>query len=299
MSKPFFIGVDGGATSCRARIRDMDGNLLGEGASGPANIHSNFRLAMESIRLACEAALRSAGLDPQSLQHSHAGLGLAGAGIKNARDRLLSEKMPFASMVLETDAYVAWLGAHQGEDGAIVILGTGSCGLALINGRRIGVAGWGAEVSDEASGQWLGREALRRTLWAFDGRAEKTAVSTAILDRFGWDPAKIVRFASRATPALYAELAPLVLQYASAQDPLAVTLVRETAEAAVAMINRLVDAGSPAISLVGGLAEPLMPWLPRRIRDLITEPQSDALDGGILMARHALFRQASVQLRAG
>jgi glucosamine kinase len=297
MSKPFFIGVDGGATSCRARIRDMDGSLLGEGESGPANIHSNFRLAMESIRLACEAALRSAGLDEQSLQRSHAGLGLAGAGIKNACDRLLLEKLPFASMVLETDAYVAWLGAHQGGDGAIVILGTGSCGLALINGRRIGVAGWGSEVSDEAGGQRMGREALRRALWAFDGRAEKTALSTAILDRFGWDPAKIVRFASRATPALYAELAPLVLQYASAQDPLAVTLVQETAEAAVTMINRLVDVGSPAISLVGGLAEPLMPWLPPRIRNLITEPQSDPLDGGILMARRALF--SSMQLRAG
>jgi glucosamine kinase len=297
MSKPFFIGVDGGATSCRARIRDMDGSLLGEGESGPANIHSNFRLAMESIRLACEAALRSAGLDEQSLQRSHAGFGLAGAGIKNACDRLLLEKLPFASMVLETDAYVAWLGAHQGGDGAIVILGTGSCGLALINGRRIGVAGWGSEVSDEAGGQRMGREALRRALWAFDGRAEKTALSTAILDRFGWDPAKIVRFASRATPALYAELAPLVLQYASAQDPLAVTLVQETAEAAVTMINRLVDVGSPAISLVGGLAEPLMPWLPPRIRNLITEPQSDPLDGGILMARRALF--SSMQLRAG
>jgi glucosamine kinase len=60
-----------------------------------------------------------------------------------------------------------------------------------------------------------------------------------------------------------------------------------------------VDVGSRGISLVGGLAEPLMPWLPPRIRDLITEPQSDALDGGILMARRALFRQASVQLRAG
>jgi len=74
MAKPFFLGIDGGATSCRARIRDMDGKLLGEGESGPANIHSNFRLAMESIRLACEAALRSAGLDEQSLQHLHAHL---------------------------------------------------------------------------------------------------------------------------------------------------------------------------------------------------------------------------------
>ena len=299
MAKPFFIGIDGGATSCRARIRDMDGTLLGEGGSGPANILSNFRLAIESIRLACEAALRCAGLDQETLQHSHAGLGLAGAGMKNACDRLLSDKMPFASTVLETDAYVAWLGAHQGGDGAIVILGTGSCGLACVNGRRIGVAGWGAEVSDEAGGVRMGREALRRTLWAFDGRAQKTALSAAILDRFRRDPAKIVRFASRATPALYAEFAPLVLQYAAVRDPLAVTLVQETAEAAVAIVERLADVGASAISLVGGLAEPLMPWLPPRIRDLITEPQSDPLDGAILMARRAYCRQSSVQLRAG
>ena len=299
MAKPFFLGIDGGATSCRARIRDMDGKLLGEGESGPANIHSNFRLAMESIRLACEAALRCTGLAQQTLQHCHAGLGLAGAGMKNACDRLLSEKLPFASMMLDTDAYVAWLGAHRGGDGAIVILGTGSCGLALINGRRIGVAGWGAEVSDEAGGQRMGREALRRTLWAFDGRADKTALSTAILDRFGGDPARVVRFASRATPAVYAEFAPLVFQYASARDPLAVTLVQEAAEAAVAIVDRLAAAGASAISLVGGLAEPLLPWLPPRIRDLVTEPQSDALDGSILMARRAFFRLDSVQLRAG
>jgi glucosamine kinase len=298
MSETFFLGVDGGATSCRARIRDMDGNLLGEGESGPANIHSSFRLAMESIRLACETALRSANLDQQTLQHAHSGLGLAGAGIKSACHRLLSEKLPVASMVLETDAYVAWLGAHHGEDGAIVILGTGSCGLAFVKGRRINVAGWGSEVSDEAGGQWIGREALRRTLWAFDGRAEKTALSNTILERFGWDPAKIVRFASRATPALYAELSPLVFRYASAQDPLAINLVRETADAAVTIIDRLVEAGAPAISLVGGLAAPLTPWLPPRVRDLIAEPQSDALDGSILMARRALFRQNSIRLRA-
>jgi glucosamine kinase len=299
MSEPLFIGFDGGATACRARIRDMNGCLLGEGESGPANIHSNFQRAVESIRRAGEAALRSAGLRELALQHSHAGLGLAGAGIKDACDRLHSEKLPFASVLLETDAYVAWLGAHQGRDGAIVILGTGSCGLALIKGRRISVAGWGAEVSDEAGGQRIGREALRRTLWAFDGRAKKTALSAAILDRFGGDPAKIVRFASRATPAQYAALAPLVFEYASSQDPLAITLVEETAEAAVAIIDRLVDAGSRAISLVGGLAEPLMPWLPRRLSDLLKEPQTDPLDGSILMARRAFFKQDSVRLRAG
>src|SRR5688500_5007254 len=102
MSRPLFIGIDGGATFCRARIRDLDGNLLGEGGGGPANIHSNLDLAKDSIRLACDAAIKSAGLDGRSLQWTHAGLGLAGAGLKSACDRLLSEVFPFASIVLET-----------------------------------------------------------------------------------------------------------------------------------------------------------------------------------------------------
>src|SRR6266481_4560714 len=32
----FYIGVDGGGTSCRARIEDAEGRLLGQGAAGPA-----------------------------------------------------------------------------------------------------------------------------------------------------------------------------------------------------------------------------------------------------------------------
>ena len=289
MSKHLFIGIDGGATSCRARIRDIGGNLLGEGRDGPANIHADLPLAVQSIRAASEAAVRAAGLDRRSLQRAYAGLGLAGAGIQSACDRLRSNLGIFGSIVLETDAYVAWLGAHRAADGGIVVLGTGSCGLAVVNGQRISVGGYGAEISDEAGGLRMGREALRRALWAFDGRADKTELSAAILDRFAWDPARIVRFASRATPAAYAELAPLVLAYASAKDPLAVAIVEEAADAAQHIIDRLMDAGSAAISLVGGLAKPLTPWLPSRIRDRLITAQSDPLDGAILMARRAFF----------
>lgn len=34
----YYIGIDGGGTSCRARIRDDQGNLIGEAKSGSANI---------------------------------------------------------------------------------------------------------------------------------------------------------------------------------------------------------------------------------------------------------------------
>ena len=142
MSKHFFIGIDGGATHCLARIRDLDGNSLGEGEGGPANIHSDFSLAKESIRTRHEISFGGGRpFGQKSLERAYVGLGLAGAGVKTASDRLLSELTGFASIELETDAYVAWLGSHQGQDGGIAILGTGSCGLAIINGRRVVVAG--------------------------------------------------------------------------------------------------------------------------------------------------------------
>ena len=34
MTDPLFIGVDGGATRTRARLRDARGNMLGEGSAG-------------------------------------------------------------------------------------------------------------------------------------------------------------------------------------------------------------------------------------------------------------------------
>jgi glucosamine kinase len=145
----------------------------------------------------------------------------------------------------------------------------------------------------------MGREVLRRALWAYDGRAEKTELTTRILDRFKWDPAKIVMFASNATAADYAKFAPLVLEYASRQDSLAVSLVEEAATAAAEIIDRLLELGAPKISLIGGLSGPLTPWLPQRLADFIVAPRNDPVDGAILMARRAFFKLDSVMLRAG
>ena len=299
MPSQLLIGIDGGATRCLARIRDMDGNLLGEGEGGPANIHSDFSLAKQSIRAATKSALAAAGLNESSLKRIYAGLGLAGAGVKTAYSCLLAELTSFASMQLETDAYVAWLGAHQGDDGGIAILGTGSCGLAIVKGRRVAVAGWGPDVSDEAGGQRMGREALRRTLWAYDGRAERSGLAAAILTRFDGDPTQIVTFAAKASSADYARFAPLIFKYAAEQDPLAIALLNEAAAAAASIIDALWAAGAPTVSLIGGLADPLSTWLPCRLCEFLTRPQSDPADGAILMARMALLKPHSLTLRAG
>jgi glucosamine kinase len=253
---------------------------------------------MDSILTASRAAARDAGLDESDLARAHAGFGLAGATLKSASDRLLTEPSPFASIVIETDAYAAWLGAHCGEDGAILILGTGSCGLAIVNGKRFDVSGWGAEVGDEASGQRIGREAIRRALWAHDGRAAMSPLARAILDHFGGSAEAIVGFATAARPADYGRFVPLVQEYAERLDPLALALVAEEAAEAARMVVRLIEVGAPSVCLIGGLAEPLSGWLPPPVRARLAPPRGDALDGAILMARRACDESRRTAARA-
>lgn len=290
MAQTLFIGVDGGGTQCRARLCDQDGRPLGEGLGGPANARLDPALVMGSILTACRGAARAAGLDEAALAEADVGLGLAGAGQRSARERLLAQGHPFRSVAIETDAYAAWLGAHQGRDGAILIIGTGSCGLAVVGGVQTYVGGWGAEISDEGSGAAIGRELIRQALWAYDGRRPMSPLAAAVLARFEDSAEAIVDWAGRARPGDFAAHVPLVFEHAPRRDPLAAELLGEAARAIAHIAGRLLDTGAPTIGALGGLAEPLRPWLPPPVQARLVPPAADAMNGAILMARRA--RQA-------
>lgn len=290
MTEFLFIGIDGGGTSCRARLRDADGRLLGEGNGGSANIRLDPDLVWNSILTASRSALSAAGLAEVDLKRVCVGFGMAGAGQKSAVERLLSRPHPFPAIAIDTDAHAAWLGAFNGSDGAIVIVGTGTCGYGVANDVRIQVSGWGFEISDEGSGAEMGRELLRRALWTHDGLIAPTALSTAILTEFENTPQVMVDWVGKARPSDYARYAPIVLKYAAERDPLALELVAHAADGVTRIATRLLDLGAPSLCLFGGLAEPLRAWLPPPVQNAIVLPLSDALDGAILMARQAELR---------
>ena len=149
MAEPIFIGIDGGGTHCRARIRDPSGRLVGEGAGGSANIRLDLDLVWSSILTACRQALRRGGLEARELARAHVGLGLAGSAQPSAVARMLAYQHPFRAVAVETDAHIAWLGAFGGGEGAILIVGTGSCGYGCLQGRRFTIGGRGFQISDE------------------------------------------------------------------------------------------------------------------------------------------------------
>jgi glucosamine kinase len=287
MAEELFIGVDGGGTRSRARLRDASGKLLGEGFGGGGNARLR-EAAFREVMAACRQAVAAAGLGETDLKRIHAGFGLAGTQQDEDRDSVLAWPHPFASISVDTDAYASWLGAFGGRDGAILILGTGAAGLAIVKGKRLNVGGWGADIADEGSGMMIGRTAIRRSLWALEGMAPLTPLADEILHEFDRSAQKAVIWAGTANPSDYARFAPRVFDHADRRDALAVPILLEAAGDASRLINRLLDLGAPQIAMIGGVFPRLLPWLPPVLRPYLVEPAADAADGAILMAQRAL-----------
>ncbi len=175
---------------------------------------------------------------------------------------MLAQPHPFASLVVDTDAYAAYMGAFDGRDGAILIVGTGTAGLAVIKGERISVGGWGHEIADEGSGMMIGRTAIRRALWAFEGMAPMTPLADEILDRFERTPTVAVAWADGAGPRDFGSFAPLVFDHADRRDPLAMAIIAEAAKDVSRLIERLLEVGAPAVAMIGSVFPRILPWLP-------------------------------------
>ena len=287
MTGRLFLGVDGGGSNSRARIRDAAGKLLGEATAGPGNARLGDAAYVEIMK-ACREAAAVAGLAETDLAHVHAGFGLAGTQQDPDRDAIRDRAYPFASLTIDTDAYTSYLGAFRGEDGAILILGTGSGGLAVVKGQRLNVGGWGADIADEGSGMAIGRLAIRKSLWALEGMAPLTPLADDILDEFGRSPSNAVIWAGKAIPGDFARFAPRVFAYAKKGDELADDILRHTAAEATMLIDRLLELGAPSVAMIGGVFPHLYPWLSPETQAHLIEPAGDAMDGAILMAERAL-----------
>ncbi|MER8488133.1 N-acetylglucosamine kinase [Mesorhizobium australicum] len=286
----YFLGVDGGGTGCRARVEDAQGKVLGQGLSGPATTRLGIEAAWASIAKAFGAAIEDAGFAPAETAKIHAGVGLAGIGRKGALEALRAIAHPFAGIDFVSDGIGACLGAHSGQDGAIVIAGTGSIGLGFVEGRDLRAGGYGFPISDEGSGADLGLKAVQLALRAHDGRHERTALLAEVMQRFAGDPMEAVAWMDRASATDYAALAPMVMRHADQGDPVGRRIVQGAAEQIDTLVRVLFEKGAPRVTLLGGLASPLEPWLSPDVRRRLKPADGDAVSGAIILAKRSVCK---------
>jgi glucosamine kinase len=279
------LGVDGGGTRCRARLSSDHGNVLADAVSGPANLRLGLERSFAAVIDAATQCLRDAALSEEDMSRVVACLAMAGASEPDYAAAAEGREHPFRRIVMTTDAHAACLGAHGGRDGGIIIAGTGTIGWAIVQGKVHRIGGWGLPISDEGSGAWLGSELLRRVLWARDGRVPWTPLLRGALADFGEDPHAILDWVAGAQPADLGAYAPRIVAHAEERDHAAMELMSLAAGHIDTLAARLVECGADRLSLMGGLAPSLRPWLTPATQAHLVEPAGDALTGALALAR--------------
>ncbi|MGD1035880.1 MAG: BadF/BadG/BcrA/BcrD ATPase family protein [Roseiarcus sp.] len=279
-----FLGVDGGASRCRARLRDAAGAILAEVEGPGANIYVDFDRAIGAARAQIEAACAKARLAAADRARLALGLGLAGLSSAEDAKRVEARFEGMAGVRAANDAATACLGAHGGADGALAIAGTGSAAIARVRGREIVIGGRGFLLGDDGSAARVGADAIRAALRAYDGLGPTSPLTREVMRRFRDDPLVAIQWAISAKPAGYGAFAPLVFERAGAGDETALAIVRAAARAVDALIRAAQAFGAERVALVGGLSEPLRPYLGTPSQAALRRPLFDAADGAILLA---------------
>ncbi|MGR5093279.1 BadF/BadG/BcrA/BcrD ATPase family protein [Vibrio maritimus] len=286
------VGIDGGGTSCRARIINEQQQVIGEAKSGSANIMLGAELALTSIIEAIESAAQSAGLDSTDFAQMDVGCALAGAEHKSSYQAFMATPHPFASLTLNTDGYGACLGAHQGEDGAIMIAGTGSVGLLIKGTQQYVVGGREFPISDQGGGAVMGLRLIQQVLLIQDGIKPHSPLADVVMEHFNQGIDAIVEWSKTALPRDYGQFSPAIFEYAYLNDGLAKSLLLETANDIEMFLCALNNKGADKICLMGSIAERIFDWLSPAAQRWIVAPKGDAMDGALMMAgneQHNLY----------
>ncbi|MFC4049339.1 N-acetylglucosamine kinase [Actinomadura syzygii] len=182
LAGPYVVGIDAGGTKTRCVVLTLGGALAGSGTGPGANPNSGGDTAG-----ALTTALREA-LGDLDRTHILTGVfGIAGAGSAGRPAAVAAARQAWQAVGLRgspavvTDIAVAFAAGTPEPKGIVVFSGTGA-GAAVINDGAIvqRADGYGWLVGDEGSAVWLGKEAVRAALAAYDGRGSPTLLTDSV-----------------------------------------------------------------------------------------------------------------------
>lgn len=282
----YYLGVDGGGTNCRVRLASAELETLAEASGGRSNLQlENGDPAYGSIMEGARSVYAQAGLDMSAAAETAACFGMAGGRLPIARDAFEARPWPFAHVRVYDDIDIARAGAHEGEDGAVIIVGTGSAGLAIVDGERHQVGGWGYYIGDQMSGAILGRELVRYAVEAADGLVPDSPLTRAVIENLGGSLDAVMAWSfDKRQPADYGALMPMFFEHYEKGDPVARDLMAFELDAVERYVRYFKTHGADRLAVVGGLGQRLMPILTERYGAYVSLPRAEPLHGAVILA---------------
>ena len=238
----YYIGIDGGGTKTLFGLYDQDGNLLKTHTEGTTHyVQVGYDGVTEILQRGIAVLTEGIeGIVP-------VGLGLAGYGremtVRQNLEAAVKKAIGHNQYVLKNDAQIALNGALNGQDGILVIAGTGSIAMSRFDGQDDRCGGWGFSVGDEGSAYWIGKKVLAEFSKQSDGRHKKTALYDLVRETTQIkDDADIITYVNKTLGNKREEIAKLALicaKGASVNDEACLDIYKEVASEISDMINVL------------------------------------------------------------
>ncbi|MGW8179597.1 MAG: BadF/BadG/BcrA/BcrD ATPase family protein, partial [bacterium] len=180
-----FLGLDGGGSKTICLAANEAGQLLGQGTGGSINTNYVLRSeAINSLRTAISNALKEARLSGPAIDLVCVSAPMAPDSFDMVIREFEIERVMRAAEG-DTPRWAAKFSV-DGRVGLTVDAGTGAMARGWAkDGREAGASGWGATLGDEGSSYWIGINAMRAVLQAFDGRIKPTMLTEPILAHLG------------------------------------------------------------------------------------------------------------------
>lgn len=255
----YYLGIDGGGTKTTAIICDENAQLISRFVGESINYNS---VGMETARKNLKATVEGV-LGSDDIKLSAAFIGMS--AISERADDEFTKKLcegiiDCPKITMDSDVYIGLEAMRCDGAAAMVISGTGSMAVGrLPDGKIIHTGGWGYILGDEGSGYAMCIDALKAAICGFEGSAEKTSLTEAILDYYKIDDINklIDIFYDPPMPrSEIAKLAPVIFKCAE-NDNVANTIVINHAQLLANTVSALLlkmPTGTP-LGLWGGIFE--------------------------------------------
>lgn len=250
------IGIDGGGTKTKFVLYTSDGKVLKECTYPSCHIlQVEEEVSKDILRKGIEELVTK---DEEVMIVA----GLAGYGqnqvYRQKIEKICSQAFDHPYRIYN-DVEIAVEAALGGNDGIVVIAGTGSIAFCKHNGETKRCGGWGYALGDEGSAYWIARKLLEKFCKQADGRMEKTVLYDKVMEKCNlqndFEMITYMNDVLKKDREKVAKLAVIAYEAAMENDPVALDIYQQSADEIVSLIKTLQKSFDSKVqaSYIGGV----------------------------------------------
>lgn len=254
----YLLGADGGGSKTAVVLTDPDLNVLAlkqYGRSNPGDI--GYAATEQLIRDAFGEICRENGVQSDEIAAIFAGIaGLTSGNHVAELISALENDFPHAAIDCSHDGINVLYGSFpNGEDGAIIICGTGSSCFVKVGSSVYRIGGCG-QFDLKGNGYEIGKAAFAHVFRTMDGRDAYGMLADSLNKRFGGSCHAHIFAINDYTKTEFARFAPMVFDAAKQGDPAAMAILEDNLGYVAELIRTAANcfAGKPySVALAGGI----------------------------------------------